>query len=75
MEKDDEIFDFGFTIDDNDDVVERINSKAERIFDAIMPLLENLKKNPESETIKWPNRVERIDAFVEKLEEILNEEV
>jgi hypothetical protein len=33
-------------------------------------LLKNLNKNPSQEYIKWPNRVEKIAAFKEKLDEI-----
>lgn len=70
MQEDDD-FDFGFTIDDSPE--DTGPSKAERIFDAIMPLLNNLKKNPEIDVIKWPNREQKIDEFIEKLEGILDE--
>jgi hypothetical protein len=33
------------------------------LFNAITPLLNNLKANPEKEYIKWPNRVDKVEAF------------
>ena len=33
------------------------------LYNAIVPLLNNLKKNPEKEYILWPNRTEKIEAF------------
>jgi hypothetical protein len=37
---------------------------------SIEKLLTNLSKNPQQELIKWPNRIERIAEFREKLERI-----
>jgi len=36
----------------------------------IIPLLNNLMKNPEKEFIKWPNRVEKIQAQIQKILQI-----
>jgi hypothetical protein len=65
--------DFGFSFSDeleikkdNDDLAFRLQT----MYDAIIPLLKNLNKNPSQEYIKWPNRVEKIAAFKEKLDEI-----
>jgi hypothetical protein len=33
----------------------------------IVPVLKNLMKNPESDTIKWPNRVEAIKGQIAKI--------
>jgi len=33
----------------------------------ILPLLVNLMKNPEKETIKWPNRAPIIEKQIEKI--------
>ena len=68
----DEIFDFGFTLVDEDELdtvqeieqkvsetsstVEATQEKLDKLFGAIQPLLNNLKANPEKELIKWPNR-------------------
>ena len=37
--------------------------KLNKLYNAILPLLSNLKKNPEKEYILWPNRVEKIEQF------------
>ena len=34
-----------------------------KIEKMIMPLLYNLRKNPEDVYIKWPNRVDKVEAF------------
>jgi len=79
-------FDFGFTFEDENDLVapikqqaeqavetaESAQAKAQAMYESILPLLTNLKKNPESEIIRWPNRTERIDSFIEHLNNILN---
>ena len=67
----DDFFDFGFTAVDEEELeaVQKINKKAEaskteassaltkldKLYNAIRPLLNNLKKNPEKEYILWPN--------------------
>jgi hypothetical protein len=52
--------------------VEKTNSKNKllKLEDLIIPLLNNLMKNPEKEYIKWPNRVEKIQAQIQKILEI-----
>ena len=84
----DDFFDFGFTaVDENElEVVkkkqETINQldvgqnvtqdKLDRLYNAITPLLNNLKKNPEKDYILWPNRVEKVDEFEDYLRKIYN---
>lgn len=86
----DDLFDFGFTAVTEDDLqivetsknyvqeleekLERVDKKALTIYNAIIPLLDNLRKNPEKEYILWPDRVKKIDAFQDKLLEILDGE-
>lgn len=41
--------------------------KIDKLYNMVMPLLNNLAKNPEKEYIYWPNRVEKIEAFRDKL--------
>ncbi len=60
--------DFGFTIED---VTPVDDTRAQQMYEAIVPLLNNLMKNPEIETIKWPNRVEKLEEFKDKLRDIL----
>ena len=81
-----EIFDFGFTLVDEDELdtvqeieqkvsessttAEQTQDKLDKLFSAIQPLLNNLKANPEKELIKWPNRLEKIEAFEDHIQEI-----
>lgn len=44
--------------------------KLLKVENLIIPLLNNLMKNPEKEFIKWPNRVEKIQAQIQKILEI-----
>ena len=41
----------------------------------ILPFMKNLMKNPETETIKWPNRVEPIKKQMEKITAITKTEL
>ena len=47
----------------------------EEIKKLTLPLLYNLKKNPEREYIKWPNRVQIIDDQIKKINEVADGEV
>lgn len=47
--------------------------KLEQMYKMIMPLLKNLKKDPQNEIIKWPNREAKINEFIEKLNKLLEE--
>lgn len=67
-----DIFDFGFTAVDEDEldaVVETTKAatsyeeRLDKLYNAIIPLLNNLKKNPEKEFLKWPNRLEKVEQF------------
>ena len=82
----DDIFDFGFTaVDENEleavqqaqTTVQQASSDAtstqerlDSLYNAVMPLLTNLKKNPEKEYILWPNRTQKIEEFEAKLLDI-----
>lgn len=75
----DDFFDFGFTAVDESELkaVQEVAAKAEslganalntqekldKLYNAITPLLNNLKKNPEKEYILWPNRIEKVEQF------------
>jgi|TARA_B100002019_G_scaffold291828_1_gene313087 hypothetical protein len=81
-----ELFDFGFTLVDEDelDVVQEIKAEVastsssvsetqerlDKLFNAIAPLLNNLKLNPEKEYIKWPNRLDKIEQFEDHIQKI-----
>ena len=84
----DDIFDFGFTAVDEAELqaVKEVTKKAEslganalntqekldKLYNAITPLLNNLKQNPEKEYILWPNRIEKVDQFEDYLKKIYN---
>ena len=79
---DDLDFDFGFTAVDESELevaqkatqaastTEATQAKLDKLYNAITPLLNNLKKNPEKEYILWPKRVEKVEAFEEVLYKI-----
>lgn len=48
------------------------NEKMEHMYAAIDQFLINLEKNPEKDTIKWPNRAKSISAFRETLKLIMS---
>lgn len=81
-----DIFDFGFTAVDEDDLqtveiskkiaeeqaatAEQLEARLDRLYNAITPLLNNLKKNPEKEYILWPNRLSKVEEFETHLQKI-----
>ena len=83
-----DLFDFGFTAVDEDELsavqeakstLTEVSSNAEttqerldNLYNAVIPLLTNLKANPEKEYILWPNRTEKIEQFEAKLLDIYN---
>jgi len=85
----DDIFDFGFTAVDETELqavqdaqktvgdvsvtARTTQDKLDKLYNAITPLLNNLKKNPEKEYILWPNRIEKVEAFEDHLYKIYSE--
>lgn len=76
-----DIFDFGFTAvtEEELEVVQSSQTKVEAttdtldsLFNAIVPLLNNLKANPEKDYIYWPNRLAKIEEFEDHLQAIYN---
>ena len=68
-----EDFDFGFSSVDQTPPSSD-ESKAQRIYKMITPLLDNLLKDADTrEYIHWPNRAAKLTEFQGKLEAILNE--
>lgn len=81
-----DMFDFGFTAVDEQElaVVQQASQEAEiatvtatqnvekldRLYNAIVPLLNNLKKNPEKDYILWPNRLAKVEEFETMLQNI-----
>ena len=76
---DDLDFDFGFTAvtEDEFEAVQKTKTTAEgaqdkldKLYNAITPLLTNLKKNPEKEYILWPNRLKKVEEFEDYIQKI-----
>lgn len=68
----DKEWDFGFTTHSEEEV-SPTDDRAQRIYDAILPLLNNLAKNADTQAyINWPNRASKIAEFKKRLESILN---
>lgn len=44
-----------------------IQNKLEGLRDMIMPLLNNLQKDPDKTYIFWPDRAAKIQAFIKKV--------
>ncbi len=81
-----DIFDFGFTAVTEDELqavqdaqkqvgdvsveAQSTQDKLEKLYNSIQPLLNNLKANPEKDYIYWPNRLERVEAFENFIQEI-----
>jgi hypothetical protein len=72
---DDTDFDFGFTSEDELKAGElqqlgSTQEKLEGLRKMIIPLLNQLKKNPDKDIIKWPgaDRIKQIDAFIKKMD-------
>ena len=51
---------------------EDAQGKLDELYNSVIPLLNNLKKNPEKEYILWPNRTAKIEEFEKKLFDIYN---
>jgi hypothetical protein len=82
----DDIFDFGFTVVNEDELEvaqkavkataeavvtsKTIDTKLNNLYNAIIPLLNNLKQNPEKDYILWPNRLAKVEAFEDHLTKI-----
>lgn len=73
------MFDFGFTAVDEDELeaVQKVSATASsaeerlnNLYNAIVPLLNNLKANPEKDYILWPNRLAKVEEFEDHLQKI-----
>ena len=71
--------DFGFTAVNEDELeaVQKVSATAtssedrlNKLYNAITPLLNNLKQNPEKDYILWPNRLAKVEEFETHLQKI-----
>lgn len=81
-----DIFDFGFTAVDEQELqavqktaaiandAEQLalttQQRLDKLYNAVVPLLNNLKKNPEKEYILWPNRLAKVEEFEDHIQNI-----
>ena len=79
-------FDFGFTavtedeldivkkkqdsVNDAEQLATTTQDRLDKLYNSIIPLLTNLKKNPEKEYILWPNRLQKVEAFEDHIQKI-----
>lgn len=83
--------DFGFTaVDENEleavqeltattqsiqGTAEELQERLDKLYNSFVPLLTNLKANPEKEYIYWPNRVDKVEQFSDHVYSIYKGEV
>lgn len=74
-----DMFDFGFTAVNEDELdavqkatasasevnetAQQLEERLNNLYNAIVPLLNNLKQNPEKDYILWPNRLSKVEEF------------
>ena len=82
-----DLFDFGFTAVDeteleavraaqtvaseNSSAASDLEDKLNELYNAILPLLSNLKMNPDKDYIYWPNRISKVEAFEDHIAKII----
>ena len=47
-----------------------LHTRLDKLFNAIQPLLNNLKRDPQKDYILWPDRLTKIEAFEDMLQDI-----
>ena len=50
-------------VEETAQVASATQAKIDSLYNAIQPLLNNLKANPEKEYILWPDRLNKIEQF------------
>ena len=76
MSDDDFEFDFGFTTLDEEELKAGetvLQDKLQGLRKMVMPLLNNLKKDPDKDIIKWEGkqRIKQIDTFIKKMDDYI----
>lgn len=82
----DESFDFGFSIVDEQELdvlqeaeekltvvsgnADALQDRLDKLYNMVMPLLNNLAKNPDKNYIFWPNRLAKIEQFRDALDKV-----
>ena len=84
-----DICDFGFTaVDESEldavreaqsvisattDTSSELEDRLNKLYNAVLSLLTNLKMNPEKDYIYWPNRVDKVEQFETHIANIIKE--
>lgn len=51
--------------------IEELNNRVQKLYTAILPLLDNLSRDPDKPSIHWPDRAAKIEAYKKKLQAIV----
>ena len=84
----DNLFDFGFTAVDEEELqavqqaeekiqeatvsASSVQERLDKLYNAVIPLLKNLKMKPEKPYLHWPDRVEKVEQFEKYIHTIYN---
>ena len=60
-------------VEQKDGQVQQYNDKLQGVRNMIMPLLNNLMANPDKHYLYWPNRTDKIQQFIKKLDAYIND--
>lgn len=67
--------DFGFSLMSEADLKQQDQQTVDKVHglrDMIMPFLNNLTKNPEKEYIMWPDRAKKVEEFIKKINDYVD---
>lgn len=64
-------FDFGFSTHSEEELTVQDKTKLYGLKDMIMPLLNNLMKDSDKDVIRWPNRKQKIEEFIKKIDDYI----
>ena len=56
---------------DNEQLGAAVNEKLTKMYNMIVPLLDNLAKDPDKSYIYWPDRQKKLAQFKQKLKEVV----
>jgi hypothetical protein len=56
----------------NEQLGAAVNEKLKKMYNMIVPLLDNLAKDPDKSYIYWPDRQKKIAQFKQKLKDVVD---
>ena len=69
-------FDFGFSTVGEDEIkisAPNYEEKLQALYKLVMPLLDNLSKDEGKDYIYWPDRINKVAQFKQKIQRIMND--